>query len=196
VVQVSFVTGTQAELLYSMSVPVTKNTYTTQAVIGPLAASAPVPKIPGGWFMENPNPLGRCLYLQAFGTIANTAAATFSPAIALDTTAGTALNPITIYSTTAPTASVVAQWNMQAWITCQAFGETAGMTLQVNGTWGQASVATGGAANAGALGANFAGSLTGLTPATTYFVELFGTWSASSASNTTTVQQMTFWGLN
>jgi hypothetical protein len=27
-------------------------------------------------------------------------------------------------------------------------------------------------------------------------VELFGTWSASSASNTTTVQQMLLWGDN
>lgn len=194
----SFLSGTQAELLYSMAVPVTKNTFTTAATIGPLAASAPVPKIPGGYFSENPNPLGRCLYMQAFGTIANTAAATFSPSLALNTTPGTIGTPaaITIYSTTAPTAAVVAQWNMQAWLTCTAFGETAGMTLQVNGTWGEASVATGGAANAGALGSNFAGTYTALTPATTYFLELFGAWSASNAANTTTIQQMTFWGLN
>ena len=192
----SFITGTQAELLYALPASVTKNTYTTQAVIGPLAASAPVPRIPGGYFGENPNPLSRALYLKAFGNIANTSTATFSPAIALDTTAGTALNPITIYSTTAPTASVTAQWDVEAWITCTAFGETAGMTLQVNGKWTQASVATGGALNATGWGASFAGTLTGLTPATTYFVELFGTWSASAAGNTTTVQQMFLFGLN
>jgi hypothetical protein len=130
------------------------------------------------------------------GTIATTSAATFSPAIALDTTAGTALNPITIYSTVAPTAAVTAQWIMEAWITCQAFGDTGGMTLQVNGEWQQASVATGGALNATGWGAEFAGSLTALTPATTYFVELFGTWSASAAGNTTTLQQMFLFGLN
>jgi hypothetical protein len=193
---VSFITGTQAELLYSLPAAVTKNTYTTQACMSALAATAPVAKIAGGFFSENPNPLGRALYLKAFGTIATTSAATFSPAIALDSTAGTALNPITIYSTVAPTAAVTAQWDVEAWITCQAFGETAGMTLQVNGKWTQASVATGGALNSTGWGASFAGSLTGLTPATTYFVELFGTWSASAAGNTTTLQQMFLFGLN
>lgn len=189
-------TMTQAELLYGLPTQVTKNTYTTQAVMSALAASAPVAKIPGGYFQPNPNPLGRGLYLKAMGTIANTAAATFSPAMALDTTAGTALNPITIYSTTAPTAAVTAQWELDAWITCQAYGDSAGMTLQVNGAWRQSILATGGAPSTAAFEAQFAGSLTGLTPATAYFVELFGTWSASSASNTTTLQQMFLFGLD
>jgi hypothetical protein len=192
----SFFTGTQAELLYAMAVPVTKNTFTTQALIGPAAASAPVPKIPAGFFQDNPNPLGRSLYLQAFGSIGTTATPTFAPSLGLDTTPGTIANAIAIYSATTQTSSVVAQWNMQAWITCQAFGETGGMTLQVNGTWGQSTVATGGAANAGALGAQFASTITGLVPTTAYFLELFAAWSASSASNTTTIQQMTLWGLN
>lgn len=192
----SFVTGTQAELLYTLPAAVTKNTYTTQACMSALAATAPVAKIAGGFFGENPNPLGRALFLKAMGTIATTSAATFSPAVALDTTAGTALNPITIYSTVAPTAAVTAQWDLEAWITCQAFGETAGMTLQVNGKWVQSSVASGGALNATGWSAQFAGSLTALTPATTYYVELFGTWSASAAGNTTTLQQMFLFGLN
>jgi hypothetical protein len=192
----SFITGTQAELLYSLPAAVTKNTYTTQACMSALAATAPVARIPGGFFGENPNPLGRALFLKAMGSVATTSAATFSPAIALDSTAGTALNPITIYSTVAPTAAVTAQWDLEAWITCQAFGETAGMTLQVNGKWVQSSVASGGALNATGWSAQFAGSLTGLTPATTYFVELFGTWSASAAGNTTTLQQMFLFGLN
>jgi hypothetical protein len=192
----SGITGTQAELLYCLPAQVTKNTYTTQAVLSALAASAPVAKIPGGFFQENPNPLGRSLYLKAMGTIANTSAATFAPALALDSTAGTALSPISIYSATAPTASVTAQWEMEAWITCQAFGETAGMTLAVNGSWDQSILATGGAPSTAPFRAQFAASLTGLTPATTYYVELFGTWSASAAGNTTTLQQMFLWGLN
>lgn len=192
----SFFTGTQAELLYAMAVPVTKNTFTTQALLGPAAASAPVPKIPGGFFQDNPNPLGRSLYLQAFGLIGTTGTPTFAPVLGLDPTPGTAANSIAIYSATAQTATVVAQWNMQAWITCQAFGDTGGMTLQVNGTWGQSAVATGGAANAGALSSQFAATITGLIPTTTYFLELFGAWSASSVSNTTTIQSMFLFGLN
>lgn len=192
----SFLTGTQVELLYSLTTPVTKNTYTTQACIGPLTATAQIPAIPAGFFSSVPSGIGRALYLKAFGTIATTSAATFSPAIALDSTANTALNPVTIYSTVAPTASVTAQWDVEAWITCQALGQSAGMTLQVNGKWTQASVATGGALNATGWGASFAGNLTGLNPSIQYFVELFGTWSASAAGNTTTLQQMFLFGLN
>jgi hypothetical protein len=193
---VSFLTGTQCEVLYSLPSAVTKNTYTTQACISALAAAAPVATIPGGYFGSVPNGVGRVLYLKAFGTIATTSAATFSPAIALDSTAGTALNPITIYSTVAPTAAVTAQWDVEAWITCQAVGQSGGMTLQVNGKWTQASVASGGALNTTGWGASFAGNLTGLLASTTYFVELFGTWSASAAGNTTTLQQEFLLGLN
>ena len=196
----SGITGTQAELLYALPGPVTKNTYTTQAVMSALAASAPVAKISGGFFQENPNPIGRALYLKAMGTIANTGAATFSPAIALDSTAGTALNPITIYTTIAPTASTTTLWFLETWITCTAFGETAGMTLQVNGVWTQTTTATGGAltasSSAGWAPAGFDSSLSGLTPATTYYVELFGTWSGSNSANTTTLQQLFLFGLN
>lgn len=189
---------TQAELLYSLAAPVTKNTYAGPAVFGPVGATAAVPKIPGGYFMENPNPLGRCLYLQAFGTIANAATGfTFSPALYCNVTPGTASAVLTtIYAATAPTASVTCTWNMQAWMTCTAFGESAGMTLQVNGTWGQTTVASGGVGNAAGQGAQFTGTWTGLTPATIYYPELFGTWSTSSASATTTVQQMFLFGLN
>lgn len=192
----SFLSGTNVELLYSLSTPVTKNTFTTQALIGPLAASAPVPKIPAGFFSDNPNPIGRCLYLQVFGLIGTTGTPTFSPAVALDTAAGTALNPITIYSLTTQTATVIAQWQCQVWITCTAFGETAGMTLQVNGQWSQATVASGGAGNASGISGQFATSLTGLNATLTYYIELFGTWGTSSVSNTTTIQQMFLFGLN
>ena len=52
----SGITGTQCELLYSLAAPVTKNTYTTQACMSALAASAAVARIPGGFFQESPDP--------------------------------------------------------------------------------------------------------------------------------------------
>lgn len=190
---------TNPELLYTLPAAVTKNTYTTQAIMSAPAATANICKIPGGYFSgSDPNPVGRSLYLKAFGSIATTSAATFSPAIALDTTAGTILGTWnnTIYSTVAPTAAVTAQWEMEAWFTCQQAGDLAGLTLQMNGKWTQSSVASGGALNATGWSAQFAANLTGLTPLTTYFIELLGTWSASAAGNTTTLQQMFLWGLN
>ncbi len=192
-------TMTQTEVLYSLAAPVTKNTYTTQACMSALAASAPVAAIPAQYFGSSPNGVGRPMLLKAMGTIATTSAATFSPALSLDTTAGTAAggaSTITIYSTVAPTAAVTAQWDLEAWITCQAVGQSGGLTLQVNGKWNQSSVATGGALNATGWSALFAGNVTGLLASTQYFVELFGTWSASAAGNTTTLQQMFLFGLN
>ena len=53
----------------------------------------------------------------------------------------------------------------------------------------------GGALNATGWSAQFAGSLTGLTPAASHS-RFVGTWSASAAGNTTTLQQMVLLGLN
>lgn len=192
----SFYSGTQAELLYSLPAAVTKNTYTAQAPFSAVAASAPVATIPGGFFGSVPNGVGRALYLRAQGTIANTAAATFAVALGLDTTAGTIANSATVMAATAPVAAITAPWNLEAWYTCQAVGTSGGMTLQVNGRWVMEGAASGGVAVSTALAVGFSASLTGLSATQQYFIELFGTWSASSASNTTTLQQMLLWGLN
>jgi hypothetical protein len=80
-------------------------------------------------------------------------------------------------------------------MTCTAFA-TSTMTLQVNGTWREENVASGGIPTAGALASGVSASITAIDPRVTEFLELFGTWSASAAGNTTTVQQMFLWGLN
>jgi hypothetical protein len=192
----SGITGQQAELLYSLPAAVTKNTYTTLAVISAPAATAPVAKIQGGFLNSDPGPVGRAFYLKAFGSIANTSAATFIPSLGFNTTAGTPINNVPFCTAVTPTASVVCQWSAEAWITCQAAGETGGTTFQVNGNWRISTVAAGGAANASMLAAEFAQTVTGLQSALTYYVELAGTWSASASGNTTTLQQEFFWGLN
>ena len=111
-------------------------------------------------------------------------------------TPGTVANVTAFYSPLlATTSGVTVQWQAQVWFTCTAFAETA-MTLQMNGAWSQTTVASAGAGNAGSISGQCAASITGLTAATTYYVELCATWGASSASNTTTIQQMFLWGLN
>lgn len=192
----SFTTGTQTELLYSLNAAVTKNTYTTEAAFTGVSGTNTVCSLPAGFFAgENPNPVGRGLYLVVSGTIANTGAATFAVNLGLDTTAGTKANPVTVYAATAPTASVTAQWTFEAWYTCTAFA-TSTMSLQVNGRWTQEATAAGAALGTGQLTSSCAGLLTGIDPRVQLYVELFGTWNASSASNTTTVQQMMLFGLN
>lgn len=191
----SFYTGTQAELLYTLPAAVTKNTYTTQAALSGVAGTNTVCTLPPGFFNEVPNAVGRCLHLKAMGTIANTTAATFALALGLDTTAGTIANSVTANAAYTPTSAVTAPWMLEAWYTCTAFA-TSTVTLQVNGVVQYESVASGGAPTTGRQTAGFTGTLTGLDPRVQYYLELFGTWSASSASNTTTLQQMLLFGLN
>lgn len=192
----SFITGTQAELLYTLPASVTKNTYTTEAAFSGVAGTNTLCSLDAGFFRgTNPNPAGRSLLLEAHGTIANTSAATFAVNLGWDTTPGTKANSVGVYSATAPTASVAAAWVLQARYTCTAW-DTSTMSLQVNGTWHQEAAASGGALSAAALCGGFSGTITGVDPRVQFYLELFGTWSASSASNTTTLQQMFLWGLN
>src|SRR5690349_9501121 len=105
----SFYTGTQCELLYSLNAAVTKNTYTTQAVFS-AAAAQPKAVVPAGFFSSNPNGVGRALLLKAAGTIATTSAATFAGALGWDQTAGTVGTSLgTFFPALAPTAAVTCQ---------------------------------------------------------------------------------------
>ena len=193
----SFITGTQAELLYTLTSAITKNTYTTQAAFTGVLGTNTVCNIPAGWLNSgtNPNPVGRSLLLEAWGTIANTAAATFAVALGLDPTGGTINQSITCNAAYTPTASVTAPWHFQAYYTCTAYA-TSTATYQVNGSIRYQSVASGGAPTTTAQEAGFTGTHTGVDPRVINYVELFGTWSASNAANTTTVQQIFLWGLN
>lgn len=193
----SFYTGTQAELLYTLPAAVTKNTYTTQAVLSALAASAPVATIPAGYFINPPaSGPGKAVCLKAWGTIANTAAATFSPALGVDPTPGTIANATTIAAAYAPTAATTTIWNLELWITARVVGQTGGMTLQVDGRYVNEATASGAAPAATGLCSAVTASITGLQGSLSYALELLGTWSASSASNTTTLNQMFLLGLN
>ena len=192
----SFVTGTQAELLYTLSSAITKNTYTTQAAYTGVTGTNTVCSIPPGWLLnEGVNPVGRALYMKALGTIANTAAATFANAVNVNPTPGTATGNIVINTAYTPTASVTAGWFVEAWLTCTAFA-TSTCTWQCNGAVLYNTIASGGAVSTAPSQQVFSGTFTGLDPRVQQYVELFGTWSASNAANTTTVQQMFLWGLN
>ena len=192
----SFQTGTQRETLYSLSSSITKNTYTTEAAFTGVVGTNTVCSLDPGFFRnDNPNPVGRTLYLYVAGTIANTAAATFAVNLGLDPTAGTKANSVTVYAATAPTAATTTIWNLQAWYTCTAFA-TSTFSLQVNGFWTQSATATGAALGTAGLRTDFQASITGMDPRVANYIELFGTWSASSSSNTTTVTQMILEGPN
>lgn len=190
----SFYSGTQTEVLYSMPAPITKNTFTTSAVISATSAS-PRAIVPAQFFGPNPNGIGKALYLKAMGTVANTAAATLQVVLGWDATPGTLGTTLaTPWPTLAPTAATTCTWFLEAWITAQAVGG-AGLTLQCNGEWRQSVVASGTLSTA-PQSIMFQTSSTALNSEAQAAIELWGTWSASSASNTTTINQMLLLGLN
>lgn len=187
-------TGTQAELLYALPAAVTKNTFTTQAVISAPNTQARA-VVPGGFFSSVPNGVGRVLKLEARGTVATTAAATLAVVLGWDPTAGTLGTTLaTPWPTLAPTAAVTCLWELEATITAQAVG-AAGLTLQTNGKWVQSVVASGTLSTAPQT-IYFQSSSTALNSEAQAFIELWGTWSASAAGNTTTINQMLLYGLN
>ena len=192
----SFTTGTQAELLYSLTAAITKNTYTTQAAFTGVLATNTVCNIPAGWLNSgsNPNPVGRSLLLEVWGNTATTSAATIAVALGLDSTGGTIANSISVAGALAPTAAVTCPFYLTARYTCTTY-LTSTCTYQVNGTWRVESVASGGVPTTAAQCSGFAGTQT-CDPRVINYVELFGTWSASAAGNTTSVQNMYLWGLN
>jgi hypothetical protein len=193
---VSLVTGIPAELLYTLPTSLTKNNYTTQAAFTGVLGTNLVCKLPGGWLgNDSPNPVGRALMLDVWGTIANTAGATFAVALGMDPTGGTINQSVTVYAATAPTASVTTLWNCHVEYTCTAF-LTSTASFQLNGFWTQSATATGSALGTAGLRTDFQGTQTGIDPRVDNYIELFGTWNAASASNTTTVQQMFLWGQN
>jgi hypothetical protein len=191
--------GTQMELLYSLPVAITKNTYTTQAAFSGVAGTNPICSLAAGWLMnDNPNPVGRALWLKATGTIATTSAATFAVALGFNATVATATNAVTVMAATAPVAAVTAQFTLDAFYTCTAFA-TSTATWQVDGTWEMLGAGNGGAAVATGLKTGFTGSYSAAgsnDPRVTNYIELFGTWSVSAAGNTTTLKQMFLWGMN
>lgn len=192
----SFYTGTQAELLYSMPTAVTKNTYTAIAAITGVAGTNTLCSIPAGFLLnDSPNPVGKALLLEVFGTIATTSAATFAANLNINPTVATSTGNVAVAGALAPTAAITAPFHLKAYITCSAFA-TSTSTYQINGLWRVESVASGGVPTTAAQCSGFSGSIASLDPRVAQYIELFGTWSASAAGNTTTVQQMFLWGLN
>lgn len=192
----SFITGTQTELLYSLGSSITKNNWSTIAAYTGVAGTNTLCSIPPGWAVnDNPNPVSRALSLEVWGTIQNTAAATFANAINVNPTVATSTGNITVNAAYTPTASVTAPFYLFARILVTAFA-TSTMTLQINGVVRYESVASGGAPTTTAQEAGFTGSISSLDPRVQQYIELFGTWSVGSASNQTVVQQMFLWGMN
>jgi hypothetical protein len=186
--------GPYTEALYTMAAAVTKNNFTSNAIITATSAAARAIVQPSQW-AAGPNGIGRGIYGHLAGTVATTSAATVAVTLIWDPTPGTIGTTLaTPWPTLAPTAAVTCLWELDFWLTAQAVG-AAGLTLQCNGKWHQSVVGTGVLSTA-PQEIMFQTSTAGLNSEAQAEIALAATWSAGAVGNTTTINQFILSGLN
>src|SRR6516164_6829019 len=204
----SFLTGTQAELLYSMPASGSAVTAAAITVMSGSTAANPAYALPGNFFASQGGTTpGKALLLKGGGSWATaTAARTTVFTAGLDTTAGTL--GITLAKTGTLTTVVQAtaaafDFEIMVTMTAQGVGATAG-TLNAVG-WVEYGVANNAAAGTfGTYSSNNASRFmigtpqTAVTfnPTTSYYLEVFNTWDATTNAPTTTLPNFYVFGLN
>lgn len=191
----SFLFGTQTELIYALGTPVTANTYTTQRVIS-APNTAPRAILPAQFFsyLSGGN---KGVLVKGAGTIgATTGTNNFTAVLGWDPspgTLGTAL--VTMANAVTVTASLTGGgFNFECMITCQNVSNTS-LTLQMDGYMNIGVVAAGTVSTA-PQEIYFDANVATLNSEASAAIELFGTWSANNAANTTTLKQFMVFGLN
>lgn len=194
----SFLTGTNVETIYTSTSTFNLNTFTTEAVInkGTTQVQAHVP--PDFWLANN-SQLGRGIYIRARGIVSSTATPSYTWTVRLGASGIT--GPIVLGSAALATASGVTNvpWNLEGTVVLEAIGQAGGNstargigTLMTDGY--SAATTTrmyqlyGGAASPGTVAT--------VDTSITNYINLDITCTASSASNTITLQQMEVYGLN
>ena len=196
----SFVTGTQAELLYSMpssgtALTGTVTTGTAALIGGGNAATLPAYQLPA-YFFGDTYGVGKSILIQGGGTFA-TGGVTQSGKLALylDTTIGT---PGTLLVSTGAfdPAQSVAQgtFMFEVLITCTAVGTSATLNAVGRLFWGNS------ASNAGTVAGvvylmGTAGAVS-FSNATAYYIEPYFSWGQTTTTQTITLTNYLVWGLN
>jgi hypothetical protein len=187
--------GTFTEALYVMpaSGAALANTVTRTLLSLASSATAGAPfKIPAGYF--NPaEGVSQGFRVECGGFVSNTATPTFQFQAALDTTQGT-------YGTTLAgtgaftTASGLSSAEISAWFDCVCTGVGTGGSLSVIG---QLSIGpAGNAATAAAATYMLGASSVAINTTVDNYLEIWGTWGTASPSNTVTLTDYLFFGLN
>lgn len=194
----SFITGTNVELLYANTTAGTaKNTFTSEVSINDTAGMGVACHLPPDYFLPNPTAVGKGIRIVARGILSSTATPTYTFTIRSGT-AGNTTAAILLGSAALTTGSGVTNqpWELQGDIYLVSQG-AAGANSSVRGTG--MLISPGLATTIAGVGAN--ASLT--TPvATTFdcsitnFINVNVACSASSASNTITLQSLQVYGLN
>jgi len=162
------------------------NTSTTATSILPAAAKY---TLPANYFS-----IGKILRVTAQGRVSTTSSA---PTITFDIRFGAVI----VFNGAAVTTVVSMTnktWQLEALLTCRAIGASTTANLMGIGKWTSSAVvgSTGGNANTAMLPDSAPAVGTGFDSTVAQVVDLFATWSASSASNSVQLHTFTLESLN
>lgn len=191
----SWTTGTQAEALSANSAVGTAfTTFTSAQYIGPSPTAAAY--LPANFFLPSYG-AAKSILVKAHGVISTTGTPNFTMALTANTTQGT-YNASGILATTAATAQGSGEtnvpWELDVTISCAATGASG--SFLADGLFKV--YPTGTSVIAARCSSSTANPNTGLALSTesAYYLELAGTWSASSASNSVQCYSIVVLGVN
>lgn len=195
----SFLTGTNTELLYaSLNAGTAKNTFTAEAQINDTAGMGVQYHLPPDFFLPSPKPaIGQALRIVARGILSSTATPTYTFTIR-GGAAGSTTAAILLGSAALTTGSGVTNqmFEIEGDIVLTSLG-AAGANTTVRGT-GQ--LRCGGLASPFMYplygGAASPGTVATFDTSIANYINVNVACSASSASNTITLQQLLVYGLN
>ena len=193
----SFLTGTNSELIYSSTaVGAALNTFTTEAQANTTAAMGVQAHLPPDFFAPNNVQVGRTIRIVARGILSSTATPTYTFTVR-GGTAGNTTSAILLGSAALTTGSSVTNqfWELQGDVTLTAIG-AAGTNSTVRGIGSLVSPGLATTINPVYGGAASPGTVATLDTSVTNYINFNIACSASSASNTITLQQLLVFGLN
>lgn len=195
----SFLTGTNVELIYaSTAAGVTQASFTTEQQFNTTATMGVQASLPPSFWLPNQNAVGRGIKIVARGILASTASPTYTFTVRGGAAANVASTPI-IAGTAAITtiaAATTSIWTFEADCILKTIGAAGGNSTltSVGQVTCDGLLAT---ANCAAYGAAVSpGTVATLDTSITNFINFNIACSASSASNTISLQQLLIYGLN
>lgn len=195
----SYLTGTNVELIYaSIAAGTAKNTFTAEVAINDTAAMGPIAHLPPDFWVANNNGIGRGIRVTARGIVASTLTPSYTFSLRLGA-AGSTSAAIILGSAALPTSSGLAttMWEFSGEFVMKTIGAAGANSTGV----GTGKILCTGFTGTPPLFPLWGGAATPGTVATvdtsiTNYLNFNITCTASSASNTITLQSLLVEGLN
>ena len=193
----SFLTGTNCELIYSsLNAGTAKNTFTTEVQINDTAGMGVQAHLPPDFWLANNGQPGRGIRIVARGILSSTATPTYTFTVRSGA-AGNTTSAILLGSAALTTGSTVTNqyFELQGDVVLTAIG-AAGTNSTVRGIGSLLSPGLATTINPVYGGAASPGTVATVDTSITNYINFNVACSASSASNTITLQQLLIFGLN